>query len=101
MAQVDELKALIKSEAEKTRAHTEAWIKGFVGPIGADVKDVRQQSVGARDAIAGDLASSYPGWDFVELAKTARAKLEAGQGLTQMDALAIAITPEEKEEKNA
>lgn len=101
MAQIDELKKLIKSEGEKTRAHTEAWIKGFIGPIGADVKDVRQQVTGSRDAIAGDLSSSYPGWDFAELAKSARAKLEAGQGLTQMDALAIAITPEEKEEKNA
>lgn len=101
MAQIDELKALIKSEGEKTRAHTEAWIKGFIGPIGADVKDVRQQVTGARDAIAGDLSASYPGWDFVELAKAARAKLDAGQGLTQMDALAIAITPEEKEDKNA
>lgn len=98
MAQVDELKALIKSEGEKTRAHTEAWIKGFMGPIGADVKDVRQQVTGARDAIAGDLAASYPGWDFVELAKTARAKLDAGQGLTQMDALALAISELNKEE---
>lgn len=101
MAQIDELKALIKSEGEKTRAHTEAWIKGFIGPIGADVKDVRQQVTGSRDSIAGDLAASYPGWDFVELAKTARAKLAAGQGLTQMDALALAITTYEKEEKNA
>ena len=99
MAQIDELKALIKSEGEKTRAHTEAWIKGFIGPIGADVKDVRQQITGSRDAIAGDLAASYPGWDFVELAKTARAKLAAGQGLTQMDALVLAIS--EKEDKNA
>lgn len=99
MSQVDELKALIKSEGEKTRAHTEAWIKGFVGPIGADVKDVRQQVTGARDAIAGDIAASYPGWDFVELAKTARAKLDAGQGLTQMDALALAIAELNKEEE--
>lgn len=98
MAQVDELKELIKSEGEKTRKHTEAWIKGFIGPIGADVKDIREQVTGARDAIAGDLAASYPGWDFVELAKTARAKLDAGQGLTQMDALALAISELNKEE---
>lgn len=99
MAQIDELKALIKSEGEKTRKHTEAWIKGFVGPIGADVKDVRQQVTGARDSVPGDLAASYPGWDFNELAKTARAKRAAGQGLTQMDALALAL--EEKDNKDA
>lgn len=100
LSDIEELKKYIDQKSAENRKHLEAWIKGFVGPIGADVKDVRQQVTGSRDAIAGDLSSSYPGWDFVELAKSARAKLAAGQGLTQMDALAIAITPEEKEDKN-
>lgn len=101
LSDVEELKKYIDQKAAENRKHLEAWLKGFVGPIGADVKDVRQQLTGSRDAIAGDLAASYPGWDFVELAKTARDKLAAGQGLTQIDALALAITPEEKEDKNA
>lgn len=98
LSDVEELKQYIDQKAAENRKHLEAWLKGFVGPIGADVKDVRQQLTGSRDAIAGDLAASYPGWDFVELAKTARAKLAAGQGLTQMDALALAIS--EEEDKN-
>ena len=90
MAQVEEIKALIRSEAEKTRAHTEAWIKGFVGPIGGDVKDVRQQVTGGRDSIAGDLAASYPGWDVDALVNAAEDKIRAGQGLTTTEMLALA-----------
>ena len=90
VAQIDELKELIKSEAEKTRKHTEAWIKGFVGPIGADVKDVRAQHTGARDSIPGDLAASYPGWDVDALVNAAEDKIRAGQGLTTTEMLALA-----------
>ena len=90
VAQIDELKALIKSEGEKTRKHTETWIKGFVGPIGGDVKDVRQQVTGGRDAIAGDLAASYPGWDVDALVNAAEDKIRAGQGLTTTEMLALA-----------
>ena len=90
VAQVEEIKALIRSEAEKTRAHTEAWIKGFVGPIGGDVKDVRQQVTGGRDSIAGDLAASYPGWNVDALVNAAEDKIRAGQGLTTTEMLALA-----------
>ena len=90
MAQIDELKALIKSEGEKNRKHLEAWLKGFVGPIGGDVKDIRAQSTGARDSIPGDLAASYPGWDVDALVNTAEDKIRAGQGLTTTEMLALA-----------
>ena len=90
MAQIDELKKLIKSEAEKTRKHTEAWFKAFNGPIGADVKDIRQQVTGGRDSIAGDLAASYPGWDVDALVNSAEDKIRAGQGLTTTEMLALA-----------
>ena len=90
MAQIDELKALIKSEGEKTRKHTETWVKGFIGPIGADVKDVRQQVTGGRDSIAGDLQASYPGWDVDALVNAAEDKIRAGQGLTTTEMLALA-----------
>ena len=90
MSQINELKALIKSEGEKTRKHTETWIKGFIGPIGADVKDVRQQVTGGRDSIAGNLAASYPGWDVDALVNAAEDKIHAGQGLTQVEMQALA-----------
>ena len=90
VSQVDELKKLIKSEAEKTRKHTEAWFKAFNGPIGADVKDIRQQVTGGRDSIAGDLAASYPGWDLDALVNAAEDKIRAGQGLTTTEMLALA-----------
>ena len=90
VAQIDELKELIKSEAEKTRKHTEAWFKAFNGPIGADVKDIRQQVTGGRDSIAGDLQASYPGWDVDALVNAAEDKIRAGQGLTTTEMLALA-----------
>ena len=91
MAQIDELKALIKSEGEKNRKHLEAWLKGFVGPIGGDVKDVRAQHTGARDSIPGDLAASYPGWDVEDLVRVAEEKIGNQQGLTATEMLAIIV----------
>ena len=90
VSQVEEIKALIRSEAEKTRKHTEAWFKAFNGPIGADVKDIRQQVTGGRDSIAGDLQASYPGWDVDALVNAAEDKIRAGQGLTTTEMLALA-----------
>ena len=90
VSQVEEIKALIRSEAEKTRKHTEAWFKAFNGPIGADVKDIRQQVTGGRDSIAGDLQASYPGWDLDRLVNAAEDKIRAGQGLTTTEMLALA-----------
>lgn len=37
--------------------HIEDFIVGFVGPIGSDVKDIREQLTGGRDY------GEYPGWD--------------------------------------
>ncbi|AKJ71642.1 putative lysin [Skermania phage SPI1] len=51
----DEIRALILEVLER-----------YVGPIGSDVKDIREQLTGARDLILGpegiDLARSYPGY---------------------------------------
>lgn len=55
--------------------YTGDYIKGFVGPIGADVKDVRQQITGGRNA------GEYPGWP--QLGKNAE-----GKDLTAVDAIA-------------
>lgn len=51
------------------------FITGFIGPIGADAKDIRQQLTGSRTA------GEYPGWP--QLGKNAQ-----GQNLTLVDALA-------------
>lgn len=64
------------------------FIKGFVGPIGSDVKDLRQQVTGSRDLIRRedgsiDLEKSYPGW--AQLGKDSK-----GRNLTLVDALAAA-----------
>lgn len=37
--------------------HIENFIKGYVGPVISDVKDIRQQLTGGRDA------GEYPGWE--------------------------------------
>lgn len=51
------------------------FIKDFVGPIGSDAKDIRQQLTGGRDR------GEYPGW--AQLGKDAK-----GKNLTLVDALA-------------
>lgn len=51
------------------------FIKGFVAPIGSDVKDVRQQITGGRDA------GEYPGWP--QLGQNSE-----GANLTLVDAVA-------------
>ncbi|WP_293954806.1 peptidoglycan DD-metalloendopeptidase family protein [uncultured Corynebacterium sp.] len=60
MADIEALKAHITAEAEKTRKHITEFIGGFVGPIGSDVKDVRAQLTGGRDA------GQYPGWSQLD-----------------------------------
>lgn len=57
MADIRELKAHITAEAEKTRKYIANFIVGFNGPIGSDVKDIREQITGGRDA------GEYPGWE--------------------------------------
>lgn len=46
------------------------FIKAYVGPIGSDVKDIREQLTGGRDLIrrpdgSVDLAKSFPGWKLL------------------------------------
>ena len=63
------------SEADRIIKHITDYISGFVGPIGSDTKDVRQQLTGGRDA--GD----YRGWP--QLGKDGQ-----GRDLTVTDAIA-------------
>ena len=63
------------SEADRIIKHITDYISGFVGPIGSDTKDVRQQLTGGRDA--GD----YRGWP--QLGKDSQ-----GRNLTLVDAIA-------------
>ena len=62
----------------------------YVGPIGTDVKDLREQVTGGRDNIPGDLEASYPGWDLHQLLATAREKNFTNLTLTEMGALSVA-----------
>ena len=91
MSQLEELKKYIDQKAAENRKHLEAWLKGFVGPIGGDVKDIRAQHTGARDSIPGDLAASYPGWDVEDLVRVAEEKIGNQQGLTATEMLAIIV----------
>ena len=56
MADIEALKRHITAEHEATRRYLAEFIIAFVGPIGSDTKDVRQQLTGGRDA------GEYPGW---------------------------------------
>lgn len=65
-------------------------LRVYVGPIGSDVKDIRQQVTGARDFIPGDLKASYPGWELKRLVDSARQKNFVGLTVPEMAALAVA-----------
>lgn len=93
VSQYEELKKLITAEGKKTREHTEAWMKGFLGPAIQDVKDNRQQLTGGRNAVyrkngSLDLAASYPGWDMLQLLDSAAEKKFTDLTLPEMVALA-------------
>lgn len=60
------------------------FIKGFFGPVISDIKDLRQQITGGRDA------GQYPGWSISALVKTATAR--PGDNATLPEMLAILIT---------
>ena len=90
VSQVEEIKKYIDQKNKETQDFVKAWITGFIGPIGGDVKDVRQQVTGGRDSIPGDLQASYPGWDVDALVNAAEDKIRAGQGLTTTEMLALA-----------
>lgn len=65
------------SEADRIIKHLQDFITGFVGPVGSDVKDVREQMCGAGSRDAG----SFSGWP--QLGTTA-----SGDYLTLVDAIA-------------
>ena len=63
--------------------------KRLTGPVGQDVKDIRQQLTGGRDGIPGDLAASYPGWDVTQVLTNVRNK--GYNHLTLIDLLVLSI----------
>ena len=60
------------------------FLKGFIGPVISDVKDIRQQFTGGRDA------GEYPGWSISQLVKNYQAK--PGDSGTVPEMLAVALT---------
>ena len=60
------------------------FLKGFIGPIISDVKDIRQQFTGGRDA------GEYPGWSISQLVKNYQSK--PGDRGTVPEMLAVALT---------
>lgn len=71
------------AEADRIIKHVEDFITGFVGPIGSDVKDVREQLTGGRDA------GQYPGWDIKTVLNAARRK--NFRALTSMEIQAVLL----------
>ena len=78
MSQVDELKKYIQD-----------FIVGYVGPIGSDVKDVREQLTGGRNA------GEYPGWNIQTVLKAARKKDFAALTAMEIQAVLLAGTDED------
>lgn len=79
-----------KDVLDMTKAELEAIIynclKVYVGPIGSDVKDIREQLTGGRDLVrkadgSVDVPKSYPGWPAILGTK------EDGTGRTVTDAV--------------
>lgn len=60
------------------------FLKGFIGPLISDAKDIRQQLTGGRDA------GQYPGWSISQLVRNYQAK--PGDNGTIPEMLAITIT---------
>lgn len=57
MSEKQEIIAEIRASEARIKKYVADFTKGFVGPIGSDVKDVREQLAGGRDAL------EYPGWE--------------------------------------
>lgn len=83
MADVERIIAHINRTADEVKRYVDVRV---TGPIGSDVKDIRQQLTGGRDKVVRedgtvDLLASYPGWE--QLGENAD-----GQNLTVTDAIA-------------
>ena len=73
--------------------------KRLTGPVGQDVKDIRQQLTGGRDGIPGDLAASYPGWDVTQVLANVREK--GYNHLTLIDLLVLSIYGTDEDHQKA
>lgn len=60
------------------------FIKGFIGPLISDAKDIRQQLTGGRNA------GEYPGWSVSQLVRNASSK--PGDKATVPEMLALVLT---------
>lgn len=67
------------------------FITGYLGPIISDVKDIRQQFTGGRNA------GEYPGWSISQLIRNAKSK--PGDNATLPEMLAIVIDSLDRVEK--
>lgn len=72
-----------EEEAMLTAKYFVEFIKGYFGPVVSDLKDVRQQITGGRDA------GQYPGWSISQLVKNLRAKKGDNATIPEMLALLI------------
>lgn len=84
--------APVPDNMEQLFARITEYVKGYVGPVGSDVKDIREQLTGGRDLIvrsdgSTDLAASFPG--YPELGKRAD-----GTNRTLVDAVAALLHKE-------
>ena len=77
-----------EEEAMLTAKYFVEFIKGYFGPVVSDLKDVRQQITGGRDA------GQYPGWSISQLVKNLRAK--KGDNATIPEMLALLITEQQE-----
>lgn len=71
-------------------------LRVYVGPIGSDVKDMREQLTGARDLIEGDIPASYPGWSVQQLLESARSKKFDNLTVTELAAASLAADDVDK-----
>lgn len=70
----------------------------LTGPVGTDLKDVRQQITGGRDSIPGDLKASYPGHDMKRIMQNVVDK--GYDNLTLIDMVVLLLLGND-EQKNA
>lgn len=89
---------LTVSEADRIIREIKDWMDiRLTGPVGTDLKDVRQQITGGRDSIPGDLAASYPGHELRHIMQNVIDKGYDNLTLVDMIVLLLVGNEEEKE----
>lgn len=78
------------AEADRIIKHVEDFVKGFVGPIGSDVKDIREQVTGGRNA------GEYGGWSMKTVLANARKKNFKGLTMMEIQAILLVGTDEDR-----